>query len=88
MTHMYTHAHTHTCTHTHTSTVPPNIVTQPQAITDADVLEWSEVTLTCSASGNPAPLITWEREGGAQLPVGVQTSTSVSMNETTVRQYI
>ena len=83
-THTHTHTHTHTCTHTHTYTVPPTFVTQPEAI--MDVLEWSEVTLTCSASGNPAPLISWETEGRAQLSVGVQTS--VSMTGTTVRQYL
>lgn len=91
-THLQTHAHTHThvvtCTYTHhahtTHAVPSVITAQPQAIVDAT--EWSEVVLTCSASGTPTPTIRWEREGGAPLPVGAVPSSPDSMSENTVRR--
>ena len=64
-----------------TQTVPPAIIAQPQAIVDAR--EWSEVKITCIASGIPAPRIEWEREGGAPLPVGAQNS-PIAMTENVV----
>ena len=64
-------------------TVPPTFVSHPQEILDAE--EWTEVTLNCSASGSPTPLIMWEREGGTQLPVGADVSPP-SMNGNTVRK--
>ena len=58
-------------------------MTHPQETLDA--VEWTEVTLNCSASGSPTPLIVWQREGGGtQLPIG--TATSVSVNGTRVRE--
>ena len=65
------------------TTVPPTFVTHPQETVDA--VEWTEVTLNCSASGNPTPLIMWEREGQTQLPVGAVTSPP-SVNGNTVRE--
>ena len=78
------HVHTniichHTHTHTHTHTVPPTFMSQPQETLDA--AEWMEVTLNCSASGSPTPLIRWEREGGAQLPVGAMIASSTNGNK-------
>ena len=73
----YSHiTHAQTCIHAHT--VPPTFLTHPQAVLDA--LEWSSVTLTCSASGTPPPLISWEREGEAQLPVGAVLNSTISGN--------
>ena len=77
---MFTNAfatHTHTHTHTH-NTVPSMIEIQPAESTNA--VEWTEVVLNCSASGTPTPMIRWEREGGAQLPVGAVPSYSTSGN--------
>ena len=72
--------HTHTCTHifANSCTVPPTFMSQPQET--LDVTEWVEVTLNCSASGSPTPSIRWEREGGAQVPVGSQISSSTYGN--------
>ena len=72
--HTHTHIYTHTCTHS----VPPTFTTHPQAIVDAT--EWTEVILNCSASGTPVPTIRWQREGGAQLPVGAVPSSSTNGN--------
>ena len=65
------------------TTVPPTFVTHPQETVDA--VEWREITLNCSASGSPISLITWEREGQTQLPVGAVTSRP-SVNGNTVRE--
>ena len=40
--------------------VPPQITTQPQG---GPVTEGNNVTLSCNASGNPVPTITWTRNG-------------------------
>ena len=40
--------------------VPPQISTQPQG---GPVTESNNVTLSCNASGNPVPTITWTRNG-------------------------
>ena len=40
--------------------VPPQIATQPQG---GPVTEGNNVTLSCNASGNPVPTITWTRNG-------------------------
>ena len=67
---MYMHAHTHTLTE------PSVIETQPIEL--INVVEWTEVVLNCSASGTPMPTIRWEREGGAQLPVGAVPSEPIT----------
>ena len=40
--------------------VPPQIATQPQG---GPVTQSNNVTLSCNASGNPVPTITWTRNG-------------------------
>ena len=40
--------------------VAPQITTQPQA---GSVIEGDNVTLSCNASGNPEPTISWTRDG-------------------------
>ena len=84
---MLTNARTHTCMHActqlvHTYAVPSVITAHPQVVVDAT--EWTEVILTCSASGTPTPIIRWEREGGAPLPVGAVSSSPESMSGNTV----
>ena len=61
--------------------MPPTFLIHPQAVLDA--LEWSTITLTCSSRAIPPPLIRWEREGEAELPVEKQISL-IPTNETTV----
>ena len=56
-----------------------------ESVESFDVVEWDPVTLTCSASGIPTPVITWEREGEAQLSVNAQISHTDSMTGNTVR---
>ena len=70
----------------HTRAVPSVITAHPRAVVNAT--EWTEVVLTCSASGTPTPTIRWEREGGAPLPVGAEPSSPdlESMSENTVRR--
>ena len=40
--------------------VAPQITTQPQV---GSVIEGDNVTLSCNASGNPVPTISWRRDG-------------------------
>ncbi|CAB0008084.1 unnamed protein product [Nesidiocoris tenuis] len=47
--------------------VPPDIVDVGTS-TDMIVREGANVTFTCSASGSPAPNITWRREAGQTIP--------------------
>ena len=68
----------------HTCAVPSVITAHPQAIVDAT--EWSEVVLTCSASGTPTPMIRWEREEGGPLPVGAVQSPPETTSGNTVRR--
>ena len=80
-THMALHVSIHkTCIHT----VPSVITAHPQAVVNAT--EWTEVILTCSASGTPTPMIRWEREGGMLLPVGAVPSSPESMSGNMVRK--
>ncbi|KAG4075487.1 hypothetical protein HA402_003312, partial [Bradysia odoriphaga] len=46
--------------------VPPDILDYPTS-TDMVVKEGSNVTLKCAATGSPAPIITWRREGGEPI---------------------
>ena len=78
---IYTYVHSPTYAHTHTHTVTPSIEQHPQNL--SNVLEWTEVTITCAAQGNPPPTITWERQGGGVLPVNVQENTRIE-NDTLV----
>ncbi|XP_015183590.1 PREDICTED: opioid-binding protein/cell adhesion molecule homolog isoform X1 [Polistes dominula] len=49
--------------------VPPDIVDN-QTSTDMVVREGNDVTLQCSATGSPAPNITWRREDGQKILLG------------------
>ena len=41
-------------------TVPPSLTIKPS---DQTVIEHQEVTLHCTATGNPTPKITWSKDG-------------------------
>ena len=45
----------------HPPPVPPLIASPPG---DATAAEGSDVTLTCGATGDPPPALTWRREDG------------------------
>ncbi len=63
----------------------PGVVVSPNSLA---VMEHNSVTLTCTFTGNPAPTITWEREGTASLPVETRRSiNSTSELNSTVRLY-
>ncbi|XP_043490461.1 opioid-binding protein/cell adhesion molecule homolog isoform X2 [Polistes fuscatus] len=49
--------------------VPPDIL-DDETSTDMVVREGNDVTLRCSATGSPAPNITWRREDGQQILLG------------------
>lgn len=49
--------------------VPPDIVDY-ETSTDMVVAEGRNVTLRCSATGSPAPNITWRREDGQLIHLG------------------
>ena len=49
--------------------VPPTVQSSPMEMA---VREHEDVTLTCTISGSPEPLVSWEREG-ASLPVMSRT---------------
>ena len=51
----------HCCSLVPSRAVPPVFLDSPQSAT---VDELSNITLTCRASGNPAPTITWSRNDG------------------------
>lgn len=46
--------------------VPPDII-DDQTSTDMVAREGSNVTLSCAATGSPAPNITWRREDGQKI---------------------
>ncbi|KAI4503636.1 hypothetical protein M0802_001039 [Mischocyttarus mexicanus] len=50
-------------------TIPPDIL-DDETSTDMVVREGNDVTLRCSATGSPAPNITWRREDGQQILLG------------------
>ncbi|XP_067127907.1 neurotrimin-like [Centruroides vittatus] len=54
--------------------VPPDII-DADSTTDVLVREGSNVTLTCRATGNPPPTVTWRREDGQPVAVGNWQST-------------
>jgi len=50
------------------STVPPDISTENTS-SDVVVIEGQHTNLTCVASGNPKPTISWKREDGEEFIV-------------------
>ena len=58
--------------------MPPVIVTAPS---DHEVLEGSNLTLLCNATGNPQPDITWAKEGYSSV-----LSTSETLYLTNLRR--
>lgn len=46
--------------------VPPDIITD-ESSPDLTLMEGENATLTCHATGNPEPKITWKRENGQPL---------------------
>lgn len=54
VTHVHTHAYTHTA-----HTASPQFTSQPKNTT---VTESTVAVLECSATGNPAPIITWYKD--------------------------
>ncbi len=55
----------------------PSVVHGPDPLT---VLEFDSVMLTCTFTGNPAPFITWEKEGMDSL--SNETKSRLTINET------
>lgn len=44
------------------------------------VEEWSDLSINCSATGFPLPIIYWERKGGIPLSADTRIKTSLSNN--------
>ncbi|XP_074101991.1 opioid-binding protein/cell adhesion molecule homolog isoform X1 [Cotesia typhae] len=63
--------------------VPPDILDYPTS-TDMVVREGSNVTLRCAASGSPQPNITWKRESGEAIALGVNDEAVSSINGSTL----
>ncbi|XP_044581728.1 opioid-binding protein/cell adhesion molecule homolog isoform X2 [Cotesia glomerata] len=63
--------------------VPPDILDYPTS-TDMVVREGSNVTLRCAASGSPQPNITWKRESGEAIALGVNDEAVSSVNGSTL----
>nr|CAH0101105.1 unnamed protein product [Daphnia galeata] len=55
--------------------VPPDIV-DDRSTSDVTVNEGDNVTLTCTATGKPAPRIVWRREDGQKIVVFRPTATA------------
>ena len=91
--HIHLHKHTtHTCTQpcihiTHTHTVPPTVIRQPVNVTT--VYERQSFSLSCTVSGNPAPLVSWQRMDGAPLntrhTIDTQPSTDIFLSNVSHR---
>ncbi|CAD6234465.1 GSCOCG00001939001-RA-CDS [Cotesia congregata] len=63
--------------------LPPDILDYPTS-TDMVVREGSNVTLRCAASGSPQPNITWKRESGEAIALGVNDEAVSSVNGSTL----
>jgi hypothetical protein len=63
--------------------VPPDIV-DDRSTSDVTVNEGDNVTLTCTATGKPAPRIVWRREDGQKIvvfrPVAIATAPGSNHN--------
>ena len=62
--------------------VAPLITTQPQG---GPVTEGDNVTLSCNASGNPVPTITWTRKGSVLTSSVPRISFGAEFRELTIR---
>ncbi|XP_012255717.2 lachesin-like [Athalia rosae] len=56
--------------------VPPDIVYGGETSADLAVSEGDNATLTCRATGRPAPRVSWRREDGEQILIRSPSSTS------------
>ena len=73
--------------------VAPQITTQPQA---GSVTEGDNVTLSCNASGNPVPTISWSRDGSLvssgdqriRFEAGNRLLTITNVNRTDSGEYL
>ena len=73
--------------------VAPQITTQPQV---GSVIEGDNVTLSCNASGNPEPTISWTRDGSLvssgdqriSFEAGNRQLTITNVNRTDSGQYL
>ena len=59
--------------------VPPDIIDE-KSTSDVTVNEGDNVTLTCTATGKPAPRIVWRREDGQKITI-LSSSRSGSHNK-------
>ncbi|XP_072144767.1 cell adhesion molecule Dscam1-like isoform X2 [Dermacentor andersoni] len=62
--------------------VPPKWIYEPS---DVNVREGDNVTVTCSASGRPTPLVKWKRKGdkGGQVPANTSQGGTFKISRTT-----
>ena len=87
--HMYTHTLVHVpCTHIH---IHPHLCTTPQTLPPAAPLvsvhetgEGTNVTLTCTAVGNPPPSVTWQHDNVTFPPSTTLTSSTPPPSTTVV----
>ena len=61
--------------------VAPEIATQPQG---GPVIEGQNVNLFCNASGNPAPTMTWTRNGSVLTSIVARISFGAESRELTI----
>ncbi|VVC24361.1 Hypothetical protein CINCED_3A001101 [Cinara cedri] len=61
--------------------VPPDIITD-ESSPDLTLMETENATLTCNATGNPEPRITWKRENGQPLLMRTGTRDLITKHNT------
>ena len=87
MSHMHTcthvtHAH-HTCTHAHMHMSHMHTSTATPMVSVNETGEGANVTLTCTAVGNPLPIVTWQYNN-ITLPSSTTLTSSTPPPSTTV----
>ena len=82
--HTVTHAHIHTCilSHMHTCT-HPYLPTATPMVSVNETGEGANVTLTCTAVGNPLPIVTWQYNN-ITFPPSMTLTSSTPPPSTTV----
>lgn len=60
--------------------VPPDIINEDSS-TDIAVQELEDAILTCRATGNPVPRVTWRREDGENIILRRTNNRDVSRGE-------